>query len=93
MTTLPKSGSYTVKDQKDGYRIDINREIFRGTVTDDLTIELGSAETGYTARTSPYIRKFSGSVLTWLGTYKPSNEQYDPEDVGDWKVWYRIEKL
>ena len=93
MTTLPKTGFYTVKDQVDGYRIDINREIFRGTVTDDLTVELDSAETGYTARTSPYIRKFSGSALTWLGTYKPGDEQYDPEDVGDWKVWYRIEKL
>ena len=92
-TTLPASGVYPVHDQDDGYPITINKEIFRGTVTDDLTVELDSAETSYAGRTSPYRRVFSGPVKDWLGKYKPSDEQYDPENVGDWQVWYRIEEL
>lgn len=92
-TRLPSKGTYPVHNHPGGYVIHINKEIFRGTVVDDLTVEIASTEAEEPGRTYYYKREFKGSVENWLGSYKPSDQMHDPENVGDWLVWYRIEKI
>ena len=92
-TRLPSTGDYPVSDRTEGYVIDVGKEIFRGTVVDALTVELWSAEPAEDKRTCHYRRVFKGKAENWLGHYKPSDERRDPENVGDWLVWYRIEAV
>ena len=92
-TRLPAHGTYAVHKTKGGYDIHINKQLFRGAVVDDLTIEIASTEVEEPGRTSSYKRTFSGDVQDWLGSYKPSDQMHDPENVGDWQVWYRIERV
>jgi hypothetical protein len=79
-TRLPETGAYPVNDSPGGEVIDVNREIF-------------SAESDEKAHACSYRREFKGDVQEWLRAYRPSDESRDPENVGDWQVWYRIEKL
>ena len=92
-TLLPRAGAYQIFDRPQGYVVDINKEIFRGTVVDDLTVEIFSAESEELGRTCYYRREFRGPVGDWLDIYKPSDQMRDPENVGDWQVWYRIEEV
>jgi len=91
-TRLPSHGTYPVHRTKGGYDIHINKQIFRGAIVDDLTVEIASTEAEEPGRTY-YKRAFSGSVPDWLGSYKPSDQMHDPENVGDWQVWYRVERV
>lgn len=93
ITRLPETGTYPVPDRPEGYVIDINREIFRGNVVDNLTVEIYSAESEERARTGYYRRDLKGNVAKWLGSFEPSGEKRDPENVADWQVWYRIEAM
>jgi hypothetical protein len=92
-TRLPETGAYPVQDRPEGDVIVINREIFRGNVVDDLTVEIYSAESDEKAHACYYRRDSKGDVEKWLHAYRPSGESRDPENVGDWQVWYRIEKV
>lgn len=93
ITRLPEIGTYPVLERAEGHVIDINREIFRGNVANNLTIEIYSAESEEQAQTSLYRRDLKGNVEKWLGRFKPADEKRDPENVGDWQVWYRIEAV
>ncbi len=92
-TRLPLHGTYPVHNRRGGYEVHINKQIFRGTIADDLTVEIAGTEAEEAGRTYYYKRAFSGNVEDWLGSYKPSDQMRDPENVGDWQVWYRIEKV
>jgi hypothetical protein len=39
-----------------------------------------------------YVRVFDCACEDTLGTYGPDDEEIDPENVGPWRVWYRIER-
>jgi hypothetical protein len=90
---LPPTGQYAVLDQPQGFTVDIEREVFRGIVDDSLTVEIWSAEPDDAARVCRYRRTFKGRAKNWTGSYKPSDEKPDPENVGDWQLWYRIDEL
>src|SRR6266851_3527329 len=90
---LPPTRHYRVLDQPEGFVVDIEREIFKGTVDDNLTVEIWSTEPDEEARVCHYRRTFKGKAKNWIGSYKPSDEKPDPENVGDWQLWYRIDKL
>lgn len=89
---LPTSGSYSIANTGSTV-LNVNREIFRGVVGSDLTIEIVKAPSGLPGCICHYYRKFTGTPNSWLGAYRPSDESPDPENVGDWQVWYRIERL
>ncbi len=91
-TALPGTGAYPLPGPH-GDTIRIGRELFRGTVVDDLTVEIFSAEPEEHERTCHYRRQFEGDPHGWLGEYKPSDQAHDPENVGDWQLWYRVEEL
>jgi len=43
---------------------------------------------------SRYRRIFNGPPETWVGRYGPADQgPGDPEALGDWQVWYRIESV
>jgi hypothetical protein len=90
---LPPTGEYAVLDQPQGFTVDIEGEVFRGVVDDSLTVEIWSAEPDDAARVCRYRRTFKGRAKNWTGSYKPSDEKPDPENVGDWQLWYRIDEL
>ncbi len=91
--SLPPTGAYPVQHRPEGHVIDVNREVFRGTVVDDLSVEISSAEDEFKEPACYYRRTFQGNAESWLGSYRPSDQQRDPENVGDWHVWYRIERM
>jgi hypothetical protein len=93
VTTVPPTGTYPVLHRPEGHVIDVNKELFRGTVVDDLTVEIFSAESEEKEHTCYYRRAFKGKAESWIGSYKPSDQQRDPENVSDWQLWYRIEKM
>lgn len=90
-TPLPASGAYPVPGPH-GDIVRIGRAVFRGAVAEDLTVEIFSAEPEEHERTCHYRRHFEGDPKKWLGEYKPSDQTRDPENVGDWQLWYRIEE-
>ena len=92
-SNLPPAGAYPVLHRPEGHVIDVNKEIFRGTVVDDLTVEIFSAESEEKEHACFYRRTFQGKAESWIGSYRPSDQERDPENVGDWQVWYRIERV
>jgi hypothetical protein len=47
---------------------------------------------GLATKQPQYRRAFCCPALEWLGEYGPRDEVVDPEEMGTWRVWYRIEK-
>lgn len=94
VTRLPKRGLVHASDKPGANDIQFGTTLFDGFVTrNTLTIKIAGKEQDLfdpDDRLKTYERAFSGDPETWLGTYQPADEHVDPEDVGDWSVWYRI---
>ncbi|HXU06511.1 MAG TPA: hypothetical protein VN903_36395, partial [Polyangia bacterium] len=89
-------------------RVAIERTIFEGFADTNLAIDLNVVDvpevvhvrpldddvswTFHDPRSPRYRRIFSGAASRWLGDYTPTDEAIDPEDLGSWRVWYRIER-
>jgi len=69
----------------DGAGRKLERTLFEGFVEDDLDVEVRTLDGA-----CRYRRSFDGSPAAWLGTYAPARGE--PEDVGSWRLWYRIER-
>jgi hypothetical protein len=93
VTRLPATGSYLVREQLGGLVIDVNTEIYRGPLSGELTLQSLSTEQDVKDDHDRYLRRFTGKASSWVGTYRPSDQMRDPENVGDWQVWYRIESF
>jgi hypothetical protein len=90
-TRLPAAGEIPVPEQPDGTVIYFDTEIFRGPGGDELTVEVWGTDQQDTPHRH-YRRTISGaSALS--GQYRPGDEPRDPEDVGDWQLWYHLEQL
>jgi hypothetical protein len=64
-------------------------------VEDDLAIEIAGTEQELFdpyESIGRYVRKFRCDAGRWFGSYGPGSEPIDPEDVGAWKVWHRIQR-
>jgi len=71
----------------------MERVIFDGYAEDDLEIEILLARKDkQTGTYCPYRRSFACDPDHWLGQYGPGGEAFDFENLGSWKVWYRIER-
>jgi len=93
MTRLPAAGSYPVREQFGGLVIDVGTEIYRGPLSGGLTVNIYSTEQDERDDHDRYLRRFTGKPTSWVGAYRPSDQMRDPENVGDWQVWYRIEQF
>jgi hypothetical protein len=91
-TRLPADGHFVLSS---GELLEIGKTIFEGTVEDDLGIRINAMERDTfdpDDNLGSYTRTFSCPAETWLGDYKPGDDPIDPEDVGYWQVFYRIER-
>ena len=95
-TRLPAVDHFSVSDKPGENTIDLEVEIFRGIVADDLTVQLCGGEHDWFSRNDPlgvYTRTFCGDPASWIGSYRPDDEPLDEEDVGLWRVTYRSERV
>lgn len=91
-TRLPAHGHFKIAS---GEYVEIGESIFEGFVEDDLAVGIRAMERDTfdpDDNLGSYARTFSCGVDDWIGAYRPGDERVDPEDVGQWQVFYRIER-
>ena len=92
---LPERGHFSVSDKPGCNVVDLGVEIFCGKASGELVVQIRGGELDWLTRDDPlgtYTRRFEGAPAKWLGRYQPDDEPLDSEDVGLWRVTYRIER-
>jgi len=96
---LPHDGYYRISDRPGRNEQIIDTCLFDGFVAEEdrMTVSLLPVEADLldpNDELSRYRRIFNGPPEIWVGFYAPGDEgQRDPEALGDWLVWYRIESV
>lgn len=93
-TRLPTSGFYPASDQPGQDMILVDTVVFDDLVVDEMGVEVYGLELDTfdpDDEVGRYRRAFRGDPTSWLGTYGPSDDPIDPEDMDNWRLWYRIE--
>ena len=93
-TRLPAAGFYAASGQPGQDVIEIETVVFDDLVIDELGIEISGMELDTfdpDDEVGRYRRAFRGDPLSWAGDYGPADDPIDPEDMDNWRVWYRIE--
>jgi len=71
--------------------------IFEGYVESDLRVEISGAEKEVYDPNNvlgKYTRLFCGLPERWYGVYGPADEKpIEPENLLNWQVWYRVERV
>lgn len=91
-TRLPARGHFSIAS---GETLEIGEPVFEGFVEDDLAVRILAMERDtfdHDDNLGSYVRTFACGVDEWIGVYGPGDEAVDPEDVGAWRVHYRIER-
>ncbi|QLH07183.1 LodA/GoxA family CTQ-dependent oxidase [Nitrosopumilus ureiphilus] len=92
---FPKKGTYSISDRPGKNIVKMNEVLYEGTAYEYLGIQITGIEMDTFDPDDNlcfYKRVFTGNPDSWYGTKGPKNEQIELEDLGDWKIWYRIEK-
>lgn len=95
-TRFPESGVWHISDKPGQNRIPLDLPIFEGHIEDHLAVEIAGTEVDRLKADDhlhTYKRVFTGSPDSWVGNYGPGDEEIDPENVGNWRIWYKIEKV
>lgn len=99
---IPDSGHLAISDHPSMRKVTLNKVIFEGEVEDGETLILEGKGTELDQisahdELTGYRREFIGDVAGWIGEYTPwdegSADTTDPEQLGDWRVAYRIEEV
>lgn len=93
-TRMPESGFYAASDHPGQDMIEIEAVVFDDLVVNELGIEISGLELDTfdpSDEVGRYRRAFRGDPISWTGQYGPSDDPIDPEDMDNWRVWYRIE--
>jgi hypothetical protein len=91
-TRLPAHGHFEIASSAS---LAINETVFEGFVVDDLGIRIDAMERDTLDpddNLGSYTRTFSCPADTWLRRYGPGDEPIEPEHVGYWQLFYRIER-
>jgi hypothetical protein len=94
-TRLPSRGAFKFTGNHGKGFIEIGAVIFEGFVEGKLAIELtprAEKGEGRAGEMCPYRRAHVGSPEVWLGRYGPRDDTLDLEDLGNWRISYRIER-
>lgn len=91
----PRKGHYHISDKPGRNTVHINLPLFEGCVQDHVAmantgIEMGTFDPDDKFR--PYRPVFTGLPAEWLGSIGPGADHIEPEDLGDWRLRYRIER-
>ncbi len=82
----------------DGESEELDLVLFDGYMEDGATLEIimGGMEIdnlllfSKSDQLARYRRRFTGDIMSWVGTYAPDDEPDDPEALNDWQLWYEI---
>jgi hypothetical protein len=69
--------------------------LFEGFVKQTLTVRVDAIERDTLDpddNLGAYTRVFDCEPTKWIGAYGPGDEEPDAQDVGNWRIWYRIER-
>lgn len=94
-TRIPDSGVCKISDVPGHNVVEFNQTLFAGYASEELRIELVGTEKDCIDPddwTGKCARVLSGPADGWFGDYGPQDAKITPEDVGPWRVWYRIER-
>lgn len=94
-TRFPEKGHYSISDKPGRNMVQLNLPLFEGFVEDHLAVEITGIEMDTfdpDDEICRYRRIFMGPPESWLGSFGPGAEKIEPEDLGDWRLWYRIER-
>jgi hypothetical protein len=90
----PVKTYYKLSDKAGQNEIVLNETLFEGYVEHNLFVQIGGVELDTfdpDDKLCTYKRAFTGKPRYWIGSYNPEIMNPSEEDVGGWKVWYRIE--
>ena len=93
---FPKQGAYSISDHPGKNIVKLNEVLYEGTVNEYLAIQVMGIEMDTfdpDDNLCSYKRIFTGKSDSWFGVMGPNDETIEPEDLGDWRIWYRIEKI
>jgi hypothetical protein len=96
-TRFPTEGHYEISDHPAWNKLNLDRVIFEGDVSERLTVELMGEELDTLSANDQldhYKRVFEGGADAWVGVYGPGDEgrTTDPENMSNWRVNYSIER-
>ena len=92
--TFPKKGHFKLGDKSGENEVEIDQVIFDDFVEHILSVQIGGLELDTfdpDDKICTYKRLFEGKTAEWIGTYANHDGDMDIENVGGWKVWYRVE--
>jgi hypothetical protein len=91
---LPHHGAYPYRSSHGKAVIDVDQPIFAGHAADNLSIEVAMVHGDHDRDdfTTPYRRVFCCPAREWFRAYTPTDEVIDPEELGTWRLWYRIDR-
>lgn len=99
-TRVPETGHLAISDHPSMSKVTLETKIFEGEVNDgeSLVLEVKGTELDRISpddRLTSYRRELTGPASEWAGTYSPwdegSAQAADPEQLGDWRLAYRVE--
>ena len=91
---FPSTGHFKLSDKVGQNEIVLNETLFDGYVEHNLFVQIGGVELDLfdpDDKLCIYKRSFGGKPGDWIASYNPEASQPSAEDVGGWKIWYRIE--
>jgi len=95
-TRFPEKGHYSISDQPGHNTVQMELPLFEGFVENHLAVEIIGIEADTfdpDDQLCAYKRILTGPPESWLGSFGPGDEQIEAEDLGNWRLWYRIERV
>ena len=94
-TTAPERGAYRVSTHPGRNVLELGVQIFEDYVEDHLDVELMAIEVDRFTADEAYqkYRRIHRGAEALSGLFGPDEEILDPEELPDWRVWYRIEEV
>jgi hypothetical protein len=92
--TFPAKGHYSLGDKPGENEVKLGQVIFDAYAGRVLSVQIGGLELDTfdpDDRLCAYRRIFKGQPGEWIGTYADHKGEMNIENVGGWKVWYRVE--
>jgi len=92
--TFPRSGYFSRGEAAGENEIQLEQVIFDDFVEKALYIQIGGLELDTIDpddQLCTYKRLFNGKPLEWIGEYAAHSGEMNVEDVGGWRLWYRVE--
>jgi len=93
---IPKKGFIRSSAKRGENEIELGMTVFEGYAVNSLVFAVSGKEIDFfdpDDKLNRYHRYFKDNPVKWYGKYSPDDERKDPENVGDWQIWYRIVRI